>query len=585
MLLLRCGLLLVCCLSFATTLLGAEFYVTPSGRSDGDGSQLFPWDLQTALAHPPTVRPGDTIFLRQGTYQRTDFFPHTSTLSGAATAPIFVRGYRGERATISPGLRVDQGEFVWFMDLELFNPDTSQYGPYNHARVRTLDVNGGNHLKFINLVIHRGGQGIGFWEGCTDCEVYGCLIYHNGWTGSNQGHGIYVHNDEGYKHIRNNIIFNQLGTGYNLHGYGSSGDQLRNIVVEENVIFNGWSLIGGGSNTPVTGIEFNGNDLYRETLQLGHLGETVTEDLIMLSNTVEGRLLLKHWQQFEIGQNRWIVHNQLWDWMMLVTPLFKASPLYHCNYNTYYSGADPTLFNHYGGTTYDLAQWQQTTGLDLDSRFQLGSSPDQLIVRQNQYDPLRYHVIVYNWSQAGEVSLPVPASQRSAGKRWRLRNAQDYYNQGGGERNIVTGLSAGSGVITISLNPDHYTVAVPRGLTTPVADLTLPRFGVFVLDWEPKPSAQEPEANLHHIKASPNPWRSREHGVVACAFAARPGTTEIRVYALDGRRVRTLWTTGADKATWDLRDNAGELVPAGVYGFLAWQNGRTYARGKVTVLK
>ncbi|MFH1843226.1 MAG: right-handed parallel beta-helix repeat-containing protein [bacterium] len=239
-----CGFLVLCWLSLVAAASGAEYHVAPTGSPEGNGSKYLPWDLQTALNQPPSVQPGDTITLRQGIYQNPDQAVYTCALYGGATAPIIVRGHPGERATICPGLRVDEGEFVWFMAFEVFNPDTTQYAPYNHARVRTVDLNGGSNLKFINLVIHGGGQGIGCWEGCTDCKIYGCLIYHNGWSGSNQGHGIYVHSDEGSKRIRNNLIFDQLGTGYNLHAFGTSGDQLRNIQVEENVIFDGWSLMG-----------------------------------------------------------------------------------------------------------------------------------------------------------------------------------------------------------------------------------------------------------------------------------------------------------------------------------------------------
>src|SRR4051794_17558684 len=74
----------------------AEFHVAPDGRSDGDGSRARPWDLATALAQPPAVRPGDTVWLRGGTYRGT----FTSRLTGAPGAPVTVRQAPGERATV-----------------------------------------------------------------------------------------------------------------------------------------------------------------------------------------------------------------------------------------------------------------------------------------------------------------------------------------------------------------------------------------------------------------------------------------------------------------------------------------------------
>src|SRR3954471_15278159 len=42
----------------------ANYYVAPNGSSSGDGSIGRPWNLQTALDGPSSVRPGDTIWLR-----------------------------------------------------------------------------------------------------------------------------------------------------------------------------------------------------------------------------------------------------------------------------------------------------------------------------------------------------------------------------------------------------------------------------------------------------------------------------------------------------------------------------------------
>src|SRR5262249_33513384 len=76
-----------------------NWYAAPDGRPTGQGTLQAPWDLTTALAGGPTkteVKPGDTIWLRGGTY--TGRF--NSTLTGTAGAPITVRQYPGERAIL-----------------------------------------------------------------------------------------------------------------------------------------------------------------------------------------------------------------------------------------------------------------------------------------------------------------------------------------------------------------------------------------------------------------------------------------------------------------------------------------------------
>src|SRR5690242_1169364 len=67
----------------------AEFYAAPNGSSAGTGSIGSPWDLQTALNGPANVQPGDTIWLRGGTYRISNRpTKFVSRLAGAVNQPI-----------------------------------------------------------------------------------------------------------------------------------------------------------------------------------------------------------------------------------------------------------------------------------------------------------------------------------------------------------------------------------------------------------------------------------------------------------------------------------------------------------------
>ena len=70
----------------------ADFFVAPDGKPDASGTSQAPWDLQTALSHPPAVQPGDTILLRGGTYAGV----FEGKLAGTADARITVRSAPGE---------------------------------------------------------------------------------------------------------------------------------------------------------------------------------------------------------------------------------------------------------------------------------------------------------------------------------------------------------------------------------------------------------------------------------------------------------------------------------------------------------
>ena len=79
---------------------GPKLFVDAVGGDDAaDGSKLAPWrTLKHALRR---LKPGDTLYLRGGTYYEHVFLSQ----SGTAEAPIVVASYPGELAVIDGGLR------------------------------------------------------------------------------------------------------------------------------------------------------------------------------------------------------------------------------------------------------------------------------------------------------------------------------------------------------------------------------------------------------------------------------------------------------------------------------------------------
>ncbi len=238
---------------------GADLYVAADAAADGDGTKEKPWSLTVALAHPPALKPGDTIWVQDGLY-RGGF---SSTLKGTREAPITVRA-AGERAVIDckPRDRKDSGTFAvagewttfWGLEFTCSDPKrvTQEKGSWPAEMRRGGIDSRGSHISFINLVVHDTAGGFGFWgneQGGESGEIYGCLIYHNGWRGPDRGHGhgIYTQNAMGTKRISNNVLFNQFG--YGLHAYGSDKAFLRGFHVEENVAFNNGCLAGPDQRT------------------------------------------------------------------------------------------------------------------------------------------------------------------------------------------------------------------------------------------------------------------------------------------------------------------------------------------------
>ena len=157
-------------LSEAAPSAASTYYVSPSGLPSNDGSAGHVRSTSTtALSSQGPVRPGDTVWLRGGVYRRPasldshgDPAIFVSTLTGTAAAPIVVRQYPGERATLdgnlapsAPVLLVN-GSYTWYWGFEITNSDPNRYV----ARGDGIDSYG-HHNRFINLVIHDTGQGVG----------------------------------------------------------------------------------------------------------------------------------------------------------------------------------------------------------------------------------------------------------------------------------------------------------------------------------------------------------------------------------------------------------------------------------------
>ena len=111
----------------------ADFYAAPLGVASGTGSISSPWDLQTALNQPSSVKPGDTIWLRGGVYQinnrSTKFI---SQLSGTATAPITLRQYPGEHATVDGNLQQVNGGWAIYWGFEIMDSQTLRPRHHSH---------------------------------------------------------------------------------------------------------------------------------------------------------------------------------------------------------------------------------------------------------------------------------------------------------------------------------------------------------------------------------------------------------------------------------------------------------------------
>ena len=470
------------------------FYVSPTGSHSGSGSITDPWDLATALAQPAAVQPGATIWLRGGVYSGT----FTSTLVGAPGNPIVVRQYPGERATIDSGTSnnvaalIAQGSDTWFWGFEIMSSNPNRYDPNPGScclpdRVDGIDAFGVRN-KYINLIVHDTAQGFGFWTPAMDSEIYGCVVYYNGWFAPDRGHGhgIYVQNQNGVKLIRDNIQFYGFGMGF--HAYGTSNAFVQNIHFDGNISYDSGYLVGGPpghwANYLVTGgsgasgIVFTNNHSYHNTgdvsgtAELGWSFSSTELDLDAENNYFVGGLTtveLWNWNQLTFtGNTVYSIPTSILDILNLTSAQTTAT--YNFDHNNYYGRG----LLRYQGSNVPWIYWQNTSGVDLNSQFSSGRPTGVwTTIRPNLYEPGRANIIIYNWDLNGSVSVDV-SSVLSPGQQYTVQDAMNYFGPP-----VASGVYDGTPIV---IPMAGLTLAPPIGSNIPYQPVhTAPEFGVFVL--------------------------------------------------------------------------------------------------------
>ena len=458
-------------------------YVTPGGSASGNGSPTQPWDLATVFTQPVAVQAGDTIWLRAGTYRGA----FTSQLTGTTSAPIIVRQYPGERATIDGNLVV-RGAYTWYWGFEV---TSSVLAPQNLMAVDVTAPNGPG-VKLINLIIHdAGGNGAGVQSPRFDAEVYGCIIYNNGRQRVVPGyaHGIYIQNDMGTKVVSDNFLFHNLGV--DLHAYGTTA-ALRNLQFLYNVGINtsqigtavGW-LLQTQLDSAMENIVFRGNMIYGSRAgSVVSLGPNAPagRDLTFVDNYVWGGTTeFKRWTTLQVTGNTFMT---LALRLYANSPTFPTGPVYVLDNNYYVASTSrqfvpefDTWLNEVAQPLANLSGWQVTAGYDQHSTITTSASGkpsmNQVFVRPNQYETGRGNIVIYNWQQLAAVPVDVSSILRG-NDQYEVRNVQDFFGAP-----VLKGIYQGG---TLAIPMTAVTPPVPLGgWPGPTPPPTGPEFNAFVV--------------------------------------------------------------------------------------------------------
>lgn len=501
----------------------SQYFVSPAGSAAGTGSMASPWDLKTALSQPAAVKPGDTIYLRGGTYNvPAADLGFTSNLTGTASSPIKVMSYPGEWAVIdgnvsfsavkSKTILLVVGAYTWFMNFEITNsePGTRKIAVTgsnpSERRANSID-DAGTSTKIINLIIHDTGQGIASGNDVSGNEYYGNVIYNNGWDAPDRthGHGGYIQSGTGPKNLEDNFFFNNFADNTQMYGSGSTGN--RNVTWIGNAFFNGDQTWWGPN---ITNLVVKENYTYKQIFKLGQ-----NLDISNTSADIQNNYFMSGVFMDELAQAVTFRNNTVWrdsndPTVMLQVRNFWAPSKFSIDNNVYYksptspgvgqmrviyNGSKKWLpiikrfngefaFNKVTGSQVNAylitkRSWQDDFRFDMNTTY-IDSVPagTKVFVRKNKYDPGRSNIVIYNWDQASTVNIDA-SSTLTPGDSYELHSVQDYFGD------VQTGVYGGG---PLSVNMSGRSMARPIGYDQvtawyhdPLQQNTFPKFGAFIL--------------------------------------------------------------------------------------------------------
>jgi subtilisin family serine protease len=91
-------------------------------------------------------------------------------------------------------------------------------------------------------------------------------------------------------------------------------------------------------------------------------------------------------------------------------------------------------------------------------------------------------------------------------------------------------------------------------------------------------------SDLSGMVVYPNPWRSDKHSSVPVVFNALTADSTVKIFTISGYLVRSL-SPSSGKATWDLKNDSGELVASGIYIYSVTDGHDNKSQGKLAIIR
>jgi parallel beta-helix repeat protein len=353
----------------------AQYYVSPTGSDLAAGTSTAPWKT---LQHAADVSaPGDRITARPGSYVGFDL-----RHSGTAALPIEFDAQPGVQITSPSQVRHNSsGAFLDGINLEgasYITIDGFSVNGMPEAGVRSVGFSDdfASHVTVRNVTATNNGV----W-GIFTGHVNDLLIESNQTSGSIEQHGIYVSNSGDRPVIRDNVIFNNHGSGIHMNGDLSQGGDgiISGAVISGNLVYNNaipnstFPTLGGGSGINMDGVQnsriennvlynnhASGISLYMIDGAAGSSGNVVVNNTVDVATDGRWALNIQDGSTNNTAFNNILLNENTGRGSIDISPDSRSGFL--SNYN-----AVVNRFTTDGGTPQTLTQWRTTTGQDGNS--------------------------------------------------------------------------------------------------------------------------------------------------------------------------------------------------------------------------
>lgn len=408
---------------------GTQIEGTVCGESTNDGTKNSPWDFYSVCKAEHNISPDSVVWMLKGDYTNPEntpdkIKPFDILISGDTNKPIHFRPENGDLdgVKINAGITVS-GNWVWLWEMEMTfireagEPDrfdevtgllvedwrphtidpvyyfhTSGYSALNDISTGRIEINFPNLVdnnKVINTRAHKLSEGLSVWSQASNFEGYGNILYDNGWTDIDRGHGhaLYQQNGTTTRLLSDNIIAGHMGHGMQI--YSSVASKTNNFTIIGNIFFAAREVNGGNGiligSVDSTNIKFNENFISSYALKYPYL---IFADDLYLNGS-----------KYDANGDK----------------VYQTPPDRECSNNLYYSA--------YASEDFDCDDDVSNTHYNYyNGQFPLNEIKSY--IRPNKYDGRRANLVVLNPNHEDVVSLNL-GSFAKEGDRVMIFNSLD----------------------------------------------------------------------------------------------------------------------------------------------------------------